>query len=193
MIYVHGWCKVVKWGYKEQSADCRCASGPVITGSGEMDEPGEDEQREAAREAGDPGDAGAMKGEGAPATAPRGAGTTESDRRIEEILTAAELRDDQADMRDSEAYRQDMAANLDAFVRRVDDDEAYRARARAAKDRAHSRADRVASKLDRHLLTGLSPNAEEREEAAPPEGPDAADGAEDSDDTGSDGGTGGGS
>lgn len=96
-------------------------------------------------------------------------------------------------MRDSEAYRRDMAANLDAFVRRVDDDdEAYQARSRAAKGRAHARADRVASKLDRHLLTGLSPNADEREEAATADRPDSTGTADDIDDTATDGGTEGG-
>jgi hypothetical protein len=159
-----------------------------------MNEPDEDEQRAAAREAGDAaaerGDAGAD--EGAPATGVRGAGTSESTRRMEEILTAAELRDKQADVRDSEAYRRDMAANLYAFVRRVDDDEAYRARSQAAKDRAQARADRVASKLDRHLLTGLSPNAHERDEAATADGPDSTDATEDGDAAASDGGTEGG-
>ena len=156
-----------------------------------MNEPDEDEQRAAAREAGaQRGAAGAD--DSAPATGVRGEGTSESTRRIEEILNAAELRDKQADVRDSEAYRRDMAANLDAFVRRVDDDEAYQARSQAAKDRAHARADRVASKLDRHLLTGLSPNAYEREEAATTDGPDSTDATDDSDDAAGDGGTEGG-
>jgi hypothetical protein len=159
-----------------------------------MNEPDEDEQHAAAHEAGDAGaqraDAGAD--DSAPATGVRGEGTSESTGRIEEILTAAELRDEQADVRDSEAYRRDMAANLDAFVRRVDDDEAYQARSQAAKDRAHARADRVASKLDRHLLTGLSPNADEREGAATADGPDSTDATDDSDDAAGDDGTEGG-
>ena len=161
-----------------------------------MDGPGvyerpDDERVEDAQEAADQGDAGAASGgaadaaadEGAGTTGARAAGTTESERRIEEILAAAELRDKQADVRDSEAYRRDMAANLDAFVRRIDDDDAYRARSQAAKDRAHSRADRIASNLDRYLLTGLSPNADERREAANPGGHDTTEG-----DTGTDGG-----
>jgi hypothetical protein len=171
------------------------ARRPVISGAGEMDGPGEeerpeDERPEDAQEAGDQGGTGAARGdpadapadEGAGTTSARAAGATEAERRIEEILSAAELRDKQADVRDSEAYRRDMAANLDAFVRSIDDDDAYRARSRAAKDRAQARADRVASKLDRHLLTGLSPNADERREAASSTGQDATKG-----DTGDDG------
>jgi hypothetical protein len=162
-----------------------------MDGPDEAERP-EDEHPEAPQEArtmgaarGDPGDAAADEGAGT--TRAQAAGTTEAERRIEEILAAAELRDKHADVRDSEAYRRDMAANLDAFVRRIDDDEAYRARSQAAKDRARARADRVASKLDRHLLTGLSPNADERREAANPEGHDPTEG-----DTGGNGGAEGG-
>jgi hypothetical protein len=136
-----------------------------------MDRPGEGEGHEAG--------GGERHGAG---DAERDQTTDERDR-VEEILRAAEQRDDQADARDSEAYRRDMATNLEAFVHRVDDDEAYQARSLAAKDRARARADRVASKLDRHLLTGLSPNADEREAASASQA-EAADGAQEVDDNG---------
>jgi hypothetical protein len=103
---------------------------------------------------------------------------SDSARRVEDILLAAEIRDRQADARDSEAHRRDMAANLDAFIHRVDDESAYQARTLAAKDRARARADRVASKLDRHLLTGLSPNADERAAAASEARDDPEDGTD---------------
>jgi hypothetical protein len=150
-----------------------------------MNGPGGEEQPEAPQDAGTErqgeGDAAADGGDRAARA--RATEATESERRIEEILTAAEIRDKQADARDSEAYRRDMAANLDAFIRRIDDDDAYRARSQAAKDRAQARADRVASKLDRHLLTGLSPNADEREQAATTDRPDARHDTDDTDDT----------
>jgi hypothetical protein len=82
---------------------------------------------------------------------------------IETIFAAADLRDAQADARDFAAEQRDMAANLDAFVRNVDDADAFDARESARRDRLRSKADRVASELDRYLLTDVGPSQQERE------------------------------
>lgn len=86
------------------------------------------------------------------------------DREIDvaSILATAELRDSRADARDFAAQQRDMAANLDAFVRNVDDADAFTAREFARRDRLRSKADRVASELDRYLLIDMGQGGGER-------------------------------
>jgi hypothetical protein len=93
----------------------------------------------------------------------RDAELDEREREVEEILLAAEERDEDAEVRDCAAYKRDMAADLAAYGGNVDDHDAYEARSLSATDRRHSRGDRVASKLDRHLLSDRSPNWAERQ------------------------------
>jgi hypothetical protein len=88
---------------------------------------------------------------------------TDREVDIESIFAAAEVRDDRADARDMSADQRDMAANLDAFIREVDDTAAFKAREFARRDRLRSKADRVSSELDRYLLTDVGPSTSQRE------------------------------
>ena len=97
-----------------------------------------------------------------------GASGRERDIDVETIFAAADLRDVQADARDFAADQRDMAANLDAFVRDIDDAEAFDARECARRDRLRSKADRVASELDRYLLTDAGPQGTEHNSATAP-------------------------
>lgn len=78
----------------------------------------------------------------------------ESDRadRVQKILTAAEERDDRADVRDGVAIKRHVDAELDARMNGTENDEAEEARRLAWDARAHSRRDRVASSDDRDDL-----------------------------------------
>jgi hypothetical protein len=72
--------------------------------------------------------------------------------QVRKIKAGAGERDEQADARDMVSSRRDMAANLDEWMRKSDDDEPYEARALAAEDRRRSRRDRMASADDRDHL-----------------------------------------
>ena len=88
----------------------------------------------------------------------------ESERanRVQEILTAADTRDEQAEARDGVSVKRDMAANLDAWLNDTDNEEAVEARRLAWDDRTHSRRDRTASADDRDHLAedGIRPSAD---------------------------------
>ena len=79
-------------------------------------------------------------------------GNANREIEVDAILAAAEARDDQATLRDTEADKRDMAANLDAFLSDVDDAQEYHARSLAKRDRMSSRGDRIASGTDRAKL-----------------------------------------
>jgi len=77
-------------------------------------------------------------------------------------LTAADKRDEQAEARDDVSSQRDMAANLHAWLKGTDDEEAHEARRLAWDDRSHSRLDRTASAKDRDHLAedGTGPSAD---------------------------------
>jgi hypothetical protein len=78
----------------------------------------------------------------------------ESERasRVQRILSAADERDEQAETRDDVSIKRYMAANLDAWLKDTDEEEADEARRLAWEDRTHSRRDRTASAQDRDHL-----------------------------------------
>ena len=96
----------------------------------------------------------------------------------EEILLAAEIRDEHADARDRDSADRDRDADRDAFTS-PDNGAGYGAdlpaRRHAAMDRLHSGDDRRAAARDRTALTDSTENLEDPEDPRGPEGsPDPA-------------------
>jgi hypothetical protein len=91
--------------------------------------------------------------------------TSDSERRVAEVLEKAEHRDLVANARDSAANRRDMQANLDAFLDDVNDAAPFEARDLARKDRDASREDRSAAAVDRSELARQSEHLVDEEDA----------------------------
>jgi hypothetical protein len=78
-------------------------------------------------------------------------------KTVGKLLVAADERDDEAQARDAAANGRDLAASLSEFLDNPRDTAALQARGAAALDRTDARADRVASKDDRHRLADGPP------------------------------------
>jgi hypothetical protein len=76
------------------------------------------------------------------------------EEKVQQIIAAAEERDDEADVRDNLADKRDQAASLAAFLSTGHTyDETLKARRSAAADRLDSKNDRTSSARDRSELT----------------------------------------
>jgi hypothetical protein len=95
----------------------------------------------------------------------REAAGADREAEVNAILAAAQQRDLRADARDHEANRRDVAAALEVAVFGTGGGaKPSEARRMAAKDRGHSKTDRSAAHIDRFLLSGGEPAAEETED-----------------------------
>jgi hypothetical protein len=76
------------------------------------------------------------------------------EEKVQQIIAAADERDDEADVRDAVADKRDQAASLAAFLSSGHTyDETLKARRSAAADRLDSKSDRASSARDRSELT----------------------------------------
>jgi hypothetical protein len=88
---------------------------------------------------------------------------SERANQVQEILAAADKRDERADARDRVSTKRDMAANLKHWLHRTRNDEADETRRFAWDDRNDSKRDRTASADDRETLaegTGTRPSTD---------------------------------
>jgi hypothetical protein len=96
----------------------------------------------------------------------REAAWTRWEAKCHAITTAADLRDQRADERDTEAHRRDTAAETDECPGTSDGGQAIETPMFARRDRAHAKANRIASAVDRFQLTFFTPSSAERRAAA---------------------------
>lgn len=73
--------------------------------------------------------------------------------QVDQILAAADERDERADLRDEEADAREQAASLDSFLHDPEYDATLKARRAAAIDRSYSKTDRAAGASDRANLS----------------------------------------
>jgi hypothetical protein len=85
------------------------------------------------------------------------------EQKVQNIIAAADERDEEADARDAVADERDQAASLAAFLSPGDDyDLTLKARRSAAVDRLDSKIDRASSAQDRSELTDGDPDDQTR-------------------------------
>jgi hypothetical protein len=88
--------------------------------------------------------------------------STVRELKVDTLLAAAEIRDARATARDYDADQRDQADLLYAIVHDVDDTRTSQGRSLAGTDRVSSKADRMASQVDRTVLADVGPTGDER-------------------------------